>query len=175
MAESEKPRTYRPPARLILGDPLHLLAFGGGAGLAPVAPGTFGTLVGSLLWWPLMLLPWPAYLLALAIAALAGIWICGRSARRLGVHDHPGIVFDEIVAVWLTALPLLPAFGLADGHRVGGWVAAFLLFRFFDIVKPPPIRWLDRHVGGGLGIMLDDLVAALPAGALLALGLWLLQ
>ena len=100
------------------------------------------------------------------VVALAGIWICGWSAARLGVHDHPGIVWDEI-AGYLVTMTLAPA-GL-------GWlVAGFVLFRVFDILKPWPIGWLDRRVGGGLGIMLDDLVAGIFAFCCLQLGVYLL-
>jgi phosphatidylglycerophosphatase A len=142
-------------------DPLHLLAFGLGAGLAPVAPGTAGTLVAVPLY--LLVWNWPTVWYAVLVCAmlLAGIWICGRTARALGVHDHPGIVWDEIVGLLIT-MSLAPA----------GWpwlLAGFLFFRFFDIVKPWPIHWLDRHTPGGLGIMLDDVLAGVYAGICLML------
>ena len=166
MSDSSKPR-YRPPVRLVLGTPVHLMAFGGGAGLVPFAPGTFGTLVGIPLWLLLSWLPIGAYAAVTLLLFMLGCWICGRSASLLGVHDHPGIVFDEIVGFLLTAMPLLPALHWRSGHLWWWLLAAFLLFRFFDILKPPPIRWLDRHVRGGFGIMLDDAAAAIPAAALL--------
>jgi len=140
--------------RKVLTDPVHFLAFGFGFGLAPVAPGTFGSIPGLLIFW--LTLDFGLYVqlgIAAAMAA-AGIWICGESARRIGVHDHGGIVWDETVA---------------------GWVAAFLLFRFMDIVKPWPIRDLDHRLRGGAGIMLDDLVAALYAAILLAFWGWLVN
>ena len=156
----------RPDARRILTDPVHLLAFGFGAGLAPVAPGTFGTLVAipvEIALRPLGL--WPR-VSVVALLLVAGIWICHVSARRLGVHDHPGIVFDEIVGYLITML-VAPA----------GWgwiVAGFALFRLFDIVKPWPIRELDHSIPGGAGIMLDDVVAGLFAAASLLGAQWLL-
>ncbi|MBK1691583.1 phosphatidylglycerophosphatase A family protein [Ectothiorhodospira mobilis] len=157
-----------PPAASILRDPVHLLAFGLGSGLSPRAPGTAGTLAAVPLFL-LMLqgLPLWAYLLVTALAALAGIGLCGESARRLGVHDHPGIVWDEFVGLWITLIAV-PA----------GWswiLAGFVLFRLFDILKPWPIGWLDRHLGGGIGIMLDDVLAGLYAlGVLQGLAWFLL-
>jgi phosphatidylglycerophosphatase A len=103
---------------------------------------------------------------ALAIT-LAGIWICGESARRIGVHDHGGIVWDEIVGMYVTLL--------VAPFSVVGWTLAFGLFRFMDIVKPWPIRDVDHRLGGGVGIMLDDLVAALYAAILLGLYRWLMN
>jgi phosphatidylglycerophosphatase A len=139
----------------LLAHPAHFFAFGFGSGLAPKAPGTFGTLVA---------LPLYALLLALSLSAgqiaclclplvLFGIWVCDKSCRDLGVHDHGGVVWDEIVAM-LLVLTVVPV-------TLPGWGLAFLLFRLFDIAKPWPIRWLDERVHGGFGVMLDDLVAAL--------------
>jgi phosphatidylglycerophosphatase A len=135
----------------IFRNPVHFLAFGLGSGAAPVAPGTFGTLAAVPLYLLLNQLPLIYYLLALILLFALGIWLCGRTAEDLGVHDHGGIVWDEFVGYWLTMLAAPP-----------GWqwlLLGFLLFRFFDIVKPFPIGWLDRRVQGGLGIMLDDAVA----------------
>lgn len=142
-------------------DPVHFLALGFGAGLAPRAPGTVGSALGILLAWWLLPLPfaWRAAIVVLAVAA--GIWICGESARRLRVHDHPGIVLDEIVAVLFGAL-VLPE------RSVLGLALLFVLFRIFDIAKPWPIRDVDHRLGGGLGIMLDDLIAAVFAASCLA-------
>lgn len=158
-------RDYTPPpvdARVILRSPVHLLAFGFGAGLSPKGPGTLGTLVGLPFWFLLNPLPWPLYLLSLLLLFAAGCWICGESARRLGVHDHGGIVFDEIVGFLVSCLPLL-IFGLSTW-----WLLpAFALFRFFDIVKPWPIKVVDAKVHGGFGIMVDDLIAGVFAAALL--------
>jgi phosphatidylglycerophosphatase A len=134
---------------------LHLLAFGFGAGLAPKAPGTFGTLVGVLIYLPLAHLPFWWYLALTLLAILAGVGICGWSSRKLGVHDHPGIVWDEIAGYLVTMLWAPPGWA---------WVlAGFVLFRLFDILKPWPIGWFDRRVRGGFGIMLDDVLAGLAA------------
>lgn len=163
-------KAYRPPAQLILSTPEHLLAFAFGAGLSPVAPGTAGTLAAVPLWLALQFLPWPLYLVLLLALFAFGCWVCGASARLLGVHDYGGIVFDEVVGFLATCLPLLPAFGLAPQHRWWWLLAAFALFRLFDAWKPWPISWFDRRVHGGFGIMLDDLIAALFAAALLGAG-----
>ena len=153
--------------RKVLTDPVNFLAFGFGTGLAPVAPGTFGSLPGVLLAWLTLDSGLYVQLAVLTFLVLAGIWICGESARRIGVHDHGGIVWDEIAGMYMTLL-LAPA-------TVAGFVIGFLLFRLFDIAKPWPIRDLDHRLGGGLGIMLDDLAAALYALLLLALYRWLMS
>ncbi|HUP90737.1 MAG TPA: phosphatidylglycerophosphatase A [Solimonas sp.] len=158
----------KPPPELILTTPEHLLAFGLGAGLSPVGPGTVGTLVGVLMWLALCWLPWPAYAVAVLALFVLGCWLCGASARLLGVPDYGGIVFDEIVGFQVAALPLVPALGWIAEPKVL-WVAlAFGLFRLFDIWKPWPIRALDRGVHDGLGIMLDDVLAGIYAAAILA-------
>ena len=142
-----------------MGNPVHLLAFGFGAGCSPKAPGTMGTLLAVGIYLPLSYLPLWAYGLAVLLLSIVGIALCGRAARDLGVHDHPGIVWDEIAGFLLTMFAA-PAGWL--------WIAVgFVLFRLFDIWKPWPIRWLDRHVHGGLGIMLDDLLAGLFAAVCL--------
>ena len=151
-------------ARTVFTDPVHLLAFGFGTGLSPVAPGTVGSLVGVLLAWLTLDMGLPLQVGVAAAISLSGIWICGESARRIGVHDHGGIVWDEIAGMYITLLAAPPT--------VAGWILGFVLFRFFDIVKPWPIRDLDHRLGGGTGIMLDDLVAALYAAFLLALYRW---
>ena len=142
------------PPRLLL-DPGHLLSLGFGAGLSPVAPGTFGTLVAV----PLYLLLAQAELawyLALAAAGFAvGIWLCGRTSDALGKHDHGAIVWDEIVGFCVTMIAVPAAWQ---------WILlGFVLFRLFDIVKPWPIRLVDSRMRGGLGIMFDDLLAGLYA------------
>jgi len=152
--------------RKVLTDPVNLLAFGFGTGLAPVAPGTFGSLPGVLLAWLTLNMGIYFQLGTAAALAVAGIWICGESARRIGVHDHGGIVWDEICGMYITLLLAPPT--------LFGYALGFGLFRLFDIVKPWPIRDLDHRLGGGLGIMLDDLVAALYALILLALYGWLM-
>jgi len=152
--------------RKVLRDPVNFLAFGLGSGLSPVAPGTAGSVVGLVLAWGTLELPVAVRLLVAIALVVSGIWICGESARRIGVHDHGGIVWDEICGMYITLLLAPP--------NVLGFALAFGLFRFFDIVKPWPIRDLDHRLGGGLGIMLDDLVAALYALILLALYGWLM-
>lgn len=139
----------------VFSHPVHFLAFGFGSGLAPKAPGTFGTLAAVPLYLMLAQLPLGSYVLMTLIVSLVGVWICDRSSKLLGVHDHGGIVWDEFAGllVTLTALPI-------------GWgwlVVGFVLFRFFDILKPWPIGWLDARVPGGAGIMVDDIVAGLYA------------
>jgi phosphatidylglycerophosphatase A len=153
-------------ARTVFTDPVHILAFGFGTGLSPVAPGTVGSLVGVLFAWLTIDLGLPLQLLTAAAISLAGIWICGESARRIGVHDHGGIVWDEIAGMYITLLAAPPT--------IAAWVLGFVLFRVFDIAKPWPIRDLDHRLGGGLGIMLDDLAAALYALILLGLYGWLM-
>ena len=150
-----------PAARPDFHNPVHVLAFGFGSGLAPKAPGTAGTVLAVFIYLALAPLPLLYYIGVCGILFLAGIWICGRASRDLAVHDHGGIVFDEIVGFLVVMIALPPTWP---------WIAAgFVLFRIFDIAKPWPIGWLDRRVRGGLGIMLDDLLAALAAWALLQL------
>ena len=159
--------------RTVVSDPVHMLAFGFGTGLMPKAPGTFGSLPGLLLAWITLPLSLEWRLLVALVLVLAGIWICGESAKRLGIHDHPGIVWDEITGMYLTLLVVPPQITLWP-HLITFWALGFGLFRLFDIWKPWPIRDLDHRLAGGVGIMLDDLVAALYAAILLALGGWLI-
>jgi phosphatidylglycerophosphatase A len=144
-----------------LRDPVHFVAFGFGAGLAPKAPGTFGSVVGALAaWWMFALsLPWRVAVVAAVIAA--GTLICGESARRLGRHDDQRIVLDEIAGVLLTSLAVAE-------RSIFALALVFVFFRFFDILKPWPIRDVDHSLKGGLGIMLDDLIAAVYAAACVA-------
>ena len=140
-------------------NPIHLLALGFGSGAAPKAPGTWGTLAAVLIYWPLSQLSPDHYLLMLLVTSVMGIYICGQTARDLGVHDHGSIVWDEFVGFWITmfAAPV-------------GWVwvvVGFVLFRFFDIIKPWPISWIDKKITGGFGIMLDDVIAGVMAAAVL--------
>lgn len=153
------------PAQLLL-NPAHFLSLGFGSGLSPWMPGTAGSAAGVLLFLLLAGLDWLSYLLVVLIALLAGVYLCGKTATALKAHDHPAIVWDEIVGILITFF-MLP--------REGGWiVSGFLLFRFFDIVKPWPISLADRHVKGGLGIMLDDVIAALFALLIIQTALYLL-
>lgn len=152
----------RDPTPADLRHPLMLLALGFGTGLAPKAPGTFGTLAGVALFIPLGYLPGVAYLATVAVLLVAGITICGTAAARLGTHDHPAIVWDEVVG-YLVTMMALP-------HSWPWMAAGFVAFRFFDIWKPWPIGLLDRRIHGGLGIMLDDVVAGIFALAVVYLG-----
>jgi phosphatidylglycerophosphatase A len=149
------------PALRALRDPVQFLALGFGSGLVPIAPGTAGSLVGLAV--AILVAQWGAWAVAAttAVVVVAGIWICGEGARRLGVHDHPAIVWDEIAGMMIAMLA---------APQGWGWAAlAFALFRLFDIMKPWPIREIDHAMRGGAGIMLDDVMA----GILAALGLLL--
>lgn len=145
----------RPSFSWLLRHPDALLAFGFGSGLAPRMPGTCGTLLAIPLYIPLSQLALAPYLLSLVIAFAFGVWICQTTSRKLGVHDHGGIVWDEFVGFWLTMV--------AAPKGVAWIIAGFLLFRIFDVIKPWPIAWVDKHVHGGFGIMIDDVIAAIPA------------
>jgi phosphatidylglycerophosphatase A len=144
-----------------LRDPVHFVAFGFGAGLAPKAPGTFGSAVGLVAAWWLLELPLAARVAVVLAVIVVGVWICGESARRLGRHDDQRIVLDEIAGVLSTSLVVVEKtfFALA---------LVFVFFRIFDILKPWPIRDVDHSLHGGLGIMLDDLIAAVYAAACVA-------
>lgn len=146
-----------------LKDPGHFLALGGGTGLAKFAPGTFGSLLGVAVYLALPPLAPAGAVGVVALMIAVGVPICGRTARALGVHDHPAIVWDEVTGIVLT---LVCGSGTWIGVGLG-----FLLFRIFDIWKPWPVRWADGRVGGGIGVMLDDLLAAVYA----AMGLVLFE
>ena len=158
------PKINSPSFKQLLANPNHFFAFGFGSGLAPKAPGTFGTLAAVPVYWLIQDLNWPLYLSWLLVTFARGVLWCDRSSKALGVHDHGGIVWDEFVGYWITMF-MAPA----------GWlwiIIGFVLFRLFDIVKPWPIRWLDQKVHGGFGIMLDDLVAGIFAAVCLQLLHW---
>jgi phosphatidylglycerophosphatase A len=152
--------------RVSLFNPVHFLALGFGSGLAPKMPGTFGTLAAL----PLVVLlseyaNFSAYVIVTILVSIVGIWICGKTAEDMGVHDDSSIVWDEVAGMLITmlAVPL-------------SWqtlLIGFVLFRFFDILKPWPISYLDKHVHGGFGIMIDDVLAGLFALCILHLGLFL--
>lgn len=137
-------------------NPVHFLAFGLGSGAAPWAPGTVGTaaaVIPYLLWIQFLSPVW--FLALLAVTFVIGVWLCERTSEDLGVHDHSGIVWDEFVGYWLTMF-LAPQ----------GWewaLVGFVLFRFFDVLKPWPVKWADRRVAGGFGIMIDDVLAGIYA------------
>jgi phosphatidylglycerophosphatase A len=156
-----------PSFNQLLRSPVLLLAFGFGSGLSPKAPGTLGSVAAIPIWLLLSQLSQPFIITAIVASAVVGVAICGRAATQLGVHDHGGIVWDEFVGLWIT-MAFLPS-------NYVMLLVGFLLFRFFDIVKPWPISWLDQKVSGGLGIMLDDIVAGVAAGASGWLICWLMQ
>ena len=142
----------RPQPRFAFSHPAHFIAFGFGAGLAPFAPGTAGTLLAFPLWWVLGAYP-PAVLLAIVAFLFAvGVWACDVTGRRMGVADHGAMCWDETVAFLLV---------LAIAPQDWRWQAgAFVLFRAFDVLKPPPIRQAESRMKGGFGVMFDDLLAA---------------
>ncbi|MGK0475626.1 MAG: phosphatidylglycerophosphatase A [Oleispira sp.] len=139
-----------------LRNPIHLLAFGLGSGCAPKAPGTFGTLAAIPFWWLFLQdVPLIPYLCVLIAGFAFGVYLCEQTSKDLGVHDHGGIVWDEWIGLWITYIAL-PA-------GIEWIIIGFALFRFFDILKPWPIKWLDEKVHGGFGIMIDDVLAGVFA------------
>lgn len=145
-------------------DPSYFIAFGFGSGLMPIAPGTWGTLAAVPVYLLLVNSSWLLYLIATIGAFILGIIVSTKVSAELGEHDYSGIVWDEIVGYLLTMF-------LAPLHVV--WmVIGFVLFRIFDVWKPEPIRSVDKHVKNGLGIMLDDVLAAIPAWIILQLLIW---
>lgn len=155
-AQSERAPRLHPR---LLRDPVHFFALGFGAGLSPRAPGTIGTLVAAPMIMFIGSFGWVALAVATVVMTVSGVYLCGKSATKLGVHDHPGIVWDEFTGYAITML-FVPM----------SWkwlIAGFVLFRFFDIAKPWPIREADHSLRGGLGIMLDDMIAGAFAGGLL--------
>jgi phosphatidylglycerophosphatase A len=149
-------REMTPPVKPNLRNPIHLLAFGLGSGCAPKAPGTFGTLAAIPFWWLFLQdVPLIPYLCVLIAGFAFGVYLCEQTSKDLGVHDHGGIVWDEWIGLWITYI------ALPSGIE---WIIiGFALFRFFDILKPWPIKWLDEKVHGGFGIMIDDVLAGIFA------------
>ena len=149
------------PAKVVFTNPVNFLAIGFGSGLSPKAPGTMGTLASIPLFILLAKLDFYSYLIACALVSTLGIYICQYTANQLKTHDHPGIVWDEFAGFFITMIAVA-----ATPINI---ILGFILFRIFDIFKPWPISWLDKRVSGGLGIMLDDIVAGLFACACLHL------
>ena len=156
---------------------VYWLGIGLGSGLPRRAPGTWGTVGGLIVAIPLLSLGFVPFLIITILSCVIGNWICGRTSELMGGHDNPHIVWDEWAGMWLTLLPL-SYMGIADGNfwqniaqssSVVAIIIAFILFRFFDIIKPPPIGWADKKVAGGLGIMLDDIIAGIMAAAVLVI------
>lgn len=156
-----------PLSLISLKNPWHLLAIGFGSGLSPIVPGTMGTLAAIPFYLLLVQLPLPLYLVALVVACIVGVKICQVTSDDMGVHDHGSIVWDEFAGFWITML-VVPVLNLS-AYDWKWLLTGFVLFRFFDMVKPWPIGWLDKRVHGGLGIMLDDIVAGVMAGGALYL------
>jgi phosphatidylglycerophosphatase A len=151
---------FRPSPGFVFSHPAHAIAFGFGAGLAPAAPGTAGAALGWALGWALGGIHAAIFFPLVLVLFLVGLWACEVTGRNLGIADHGGMVCDEVVAFMLV-LAIVP-------RELAWQAAAFVAFRFFDIVKPPPIRHLERRYGGGFGVMFDDLVAAAYALLVLA-------
>ena len=149
----------QPSVSFMLSHPAHFLALGLGSGLSPVMPGTAGTLFGWLCFsvlsarWPAVFTPL-TWAVIIVVGFIVGVGACDRAGRALGVPDHGAIVWDEIIAIWLVLLLVTPCSFAAE-------LGAVLLFRVFDMVKPPPIRQVERRYKGGFGVMIDDIVAAM--------------
>jgi|TARA_B110000438_G_scaffold116868_1_gene114279 phosphatidylglycerophosphatase A len=136
-------------------NPIHFVAYGFGSGAIPIAPGTAGTLVAVIIYLLLPQISPLIYVSLLLISFVFGVWICGKTAQDIGIKDPSGIVWDEFVGYWITMF-MAPS----------GWIwviIGFVLFRLLDIVKPWPIKWADKQIGGGMGIMLDDVLAGIMA------------
>ena len=145
----------RVPPKDVLTHPWSLVAFGFGAGLSPVAPGTVGTLVAIPIFLLANSLSPPAYVAIILVLFYFGVIACTNCQRHLKVSDHPGIVIDEIIGFMIT-MAFCPA-------SIASILGGFVLFRLFDILKPWPIRWIDRRIHGGFGVMLDDVIAGVFA------------
>ena len=140
-------------------NPLHFIAFGFGVGVIPFAPGTFGTLIAIPFYLVLQLFSWKIYLSVLIIATIASMWVCDKVSKELKIDDHQGMCLDEVIG-FLWAMIAIP--------YAWKWLAlGFILFRLFDIWKPWPIRYVDNHVHGGVGMILDDILAGIASCAIL--------
>lgn len=165
---ASRPYIHKASPSFMLAHPAHLLAQGFGSGLSPVMPGTMGTLLAWLSFavlstrWPEFFTPLN-WLVVIVAGFVVGIWACDRTGRDMGIADHGSMVWDEIIAFWLVLLFITPADASTQ-------VWAFLWFRFFDMVKPPPIAHFDRRFKGGFGVMWDDIVAAFYT--LLVFAIW---
>ncbi|MFZ6693890.1 phosphatidylglycerophosphatase A [Undibacterium sp. SXout20W] len=160
--------TIKPTAKFMLSHPAHILAQGFGSGLSRIMPGTSGTLLGWLMF-DLFTQRWPAFFTVshwfaiILVGFFVGVWACHITGKNMGSPDHGSMVWDEIIAFWLVLLLIMPA-----DLKTQCW--AFVVFRFFDMVKPPPIRYFDQRFKGGFGVMFDDIVAAFFT--LLSFALW---
>lgn len=146
--------------RLKMSNPWHLLATGFGSGLSPYLPGTVGSLASIPFWYLMTGLPPDVYSLVVMFGICIGVYLCHRTAKDMGVHDHGCIVWDEFIGMWITLMAI----------PVNRWqwvLAGFVIFRILDMWKPWPIRWFDRNVHGGMGIMVDDIVAGIISAGIL--------
>jgi phosphatidylglycerophosphatase A len=160
----------------LLATPAGWLACGFGSGLTPVAQGTFGSLAALLPWLLLRHLSLPLYVAVLLVGFIIGVWACDIAGRALGVDDHRSLVWDEFIGQWIALIPLLlPT--LLPTHVSLWWLllAGFALFRLFDVWKPWPIRWFDQRVKGGMGVMIDDVIAGIFAAIVLGVFLHLIR
>ena len=163
-----------PPTASIWEKLIYWLGIGLGSGLPKRAAGTWGTVGGLVVAIPMLWLGFWGFLAVTLVGALVGSYICGKTSDLMGVHDDPHIVWDEWVGMWVSLLPILWLHfyddALLQGHQLSLlllYYAAFVAFRFFDILKPFPIKWVDKNVSGGFGILIDDILAGLMAGVVL--------
>ena len=163
-----------PPTASIWEKLIYWLGIGLGSGLPKRAAGTWGTVGGLVVAIPMLWLGFWGFLAVTVVGALVGSYICGKTSDLMGVHDDPHIVWDEWVGMWVSLLPILWLHfyddALLQGHQLSLlllYFAAFVAFRFFDILKPFPIKWVDKNVSGGFGILIDDILAGLMAGFVL--------
>lgn len=163
-----------PPTASVWEKLIYWLGIGLGSGLPKRAAGTWGTVGGLVVTIPMLALGFWGFLAVTVMGALVGSYICGKTSDLMGVHDDPHIVWDEWVGMWVSLLPILWLHfyddGLLQGHQLSLlllYFAAFVAFRFFDILKPFPIKWVDKNVSGGFGILIDDILAGLMAGVVL--------
>lgn len=148
-----------PIPKKIWTDIRYFIAFGLGSGALP-APGTMGTLAALPFYFAARSLPLTYYLILLTLATIASIWLLDRISKEMAIHDHPGMCLDEFIGVWVALIP---------AHTPAAIVSAVVLFRFFDIIKPWPISYVDQHVHGGFGMILDDVIAGLATAACIVL------
>ena len=163
-----------PPTASVWEKLIYWLGIGLGSGLPKRAAGTWGTVGGLVVAIPMLALGFWGFLAVTLVGALVGSYICGKTSDLMGVHDDPHIVWDEWVGMWVSLLPILWLHfyddALLQGHQLSLlllYFAAFVAFRFFDILKPFPIKWVDKNVSGGFGILIDDILAGLMAGIVL--------
>ncbi|MCJ8314758.1 MAG: phosphatidylglycerophosphatase A [Saccharospirillaceae bacterium] len=157
---------------------VHFLAFGLGSGAAKKAPGTCGTLAAIPFFIIMSFLPLNVYIGVVVLSFILGVYLCDRASKDMGVHDHGGIVWDEFVGFWITMLPypfLAISADISMAHSALYIFLGFVFFRFFDILKPWPIKWLDQKVHGGFGIMIDDVLAGIFAFAWLQVAIRILE